>query len=176
MFGNRKLIFYGAISVDGYIARENDSLDWLLGTEGEDEIGYADFYATVDTILLGRKTYDQILIHSPEKFPYEGKECFVFSRTTTGSNGVVQFVRDNPVAFTQSLKAQSGENIWIVGGGDVLHPLILERLVDEFIIQIAPSIIGRGIPLFIPGDADLRLTLIDVRHYKQFAELHYKTQ
>lgn len=174
MFGNRKLIFYGAISVDGYIARENDSLDWLLGTEGEEEIGYSDFYATVDTVLMGRKTYDQILVQSPDRFPYVGKACYVFSRSVVGSNEVVEFVGGDIVEFTKSLKVRSGQNIWIVGGGEVLHPLIRSRLVDKFIIQIAPSIIGRGIPLFIPGDEDIRLNLLDVRRYQQFAELHYE--
>lgn len=176
MTGNRKLIFYGAISVDGYIARENDALDWLLGTEGEEEIGYSDFYATVDIILMGRKTYDQILIHSPDRFPYEGKQCYVFSRSVAGSNDVVEFVSDDIVAFTKSLKAKNDQNIWIVGGGEVLHPLIHARLVDEFIIQVAPSIIGWGIPLFLPGDVDTRLILLDVRRCKQFAELHYEVK
>ncbi len=173
VFGNRKVVFYGAISVDGYIARENDSLDWLLGTEGEEEIGYSDFYATVDTILMGRRTYEQILIQSPEKFPYEGKPCYVFSKTVAGSNDVVAFVNEDIVPFTRTLKEQGGQNIWIVGGGQVLRPMIQARLIDEFIIQIAPSIIGRGIPVFIPGDEDLRLKLLDVRRCQQFAELHY---
>lgn len=78
MSNQRKLIFYGATSVDGYIARENHSLDWLYGTEGEEDIGYSDFYATVDTILMGRKTYDQILIYEPHKSPYKGKQCYVY--------------------------------------------------------------------------------------------------
>jgi len=171
----RKLIFYGAITVDGYLARENDSLDWLLGTEGEEEIGYADFYSTIDTVLMGRRTYEQIVsVLSPDKFPYEGKECYVFSRSLSGSDEFVKFVGDDIVEFTKSLKTKRGQNIWIVGGGEALHPLVRARLVDEFIIQIAPSIIGRGIPLFIPGDVDTRLKLVDVRRYQQFAELRYE--
>jgi len=94
----------------------------------------------------------------------------------TGSNDVVEFVRDDIASFAQSLKAQSGQSIWIVGGGEVLQPLLQARLVDELIIQIAPFIIGQGIPLFIPGDEDIRLTLLDVRRYQQFAELHYKAE
>lgn len=170
----RKLVFYGAISVDGYIARENHSLDWLMGTEGEEEIGYSEFYQTVDTILMGRKTYDQILIYAPDKFPYEGKQCYVFSRSTTGSNDSVDFINDDIVAFTKSLKEQTGERIWIVGGGEVMKPLLEAKLVDEFIVQIAPTIIGRGIPLFIPGDEETDLKLVDVKRYKQMAELHYR--
>jgi dihydrofolate reductase len=169
-----KLVFYGAISLDGYLARENHSLDWLFGTEGEEETGYQDFYDSVDTILMGRSTYDQIAILSPERFPYEGKPCYVFSRTMTGSNEHVTFINEDIAGFTQSLKEQEGKRIWVVGGGEVLKPLL--RLVDEFIIQIAPTIIGKGIPLFVPGDQENKLTLVDVRSFKQFAELHYEAK
>jgi dihydrofolate reductase len=177
MLSNRKLVFYGATSLDGYIARNNDSLDWLFKTEGDGEDnGYSDFYRTVDTILIGRKTYDQILIHAPQVFPYKGKQCYVFSRSLSGSNDFVEYVHDDIVGFTKSLKAQGGTNIWIVGGGEVLYPLVQGKLVDEFIIQVAPTIIGQGIPLFIPGTFELELSLVDVRRYNQFAELHYKVK
>jgi dihydrofolate reductase len=176
MSNQRKLIFYGAISVDGYLARENHSLDWLIGTDGEEDVGYSDFYETVDTILMGRKTYEQILLLSPQEFMYKGKQCYVFSRSLTGSNDFVDFINDDIVGFTKSLKDQEGKRIWIVGGGEVLYPLLQAKLVDEFIIQIAPSIIGRGIPLFMPGDQENKLTLVDVRRYKQFAEMHYETK
>ena len=174
---SRKLIFYGAISFDGCLAREDDSLDWLYGTEGEEEIGYADFYSTIDTILMGRRTYEQIVsVLSPNRFPYEGKACYVFSKSLSGRNEFVQFVGDDIVEFTRSLKAKAGQSIWVVGGGEALHPMIQARLVDEFIIQIAPAIIGRGIPLFIPGNEDVRLRLLDVRRCGQFVELHYEVQ
>ncbi|MDQ0974566.1 dihydrofolate reductase [Neobacillus niacini] len=169
-----KLVFYGAISLDGYLARENHSLDWLFGTEGEEETGYQEFYDSVDTILMGRSTYDQIAILSPEKFPYEGKPCYVFSRTMTGQDKHVTFINEDISGFTQSLKEQEGKRIWVVGGGEVLKPLL--KLVDEFIIQIAPTIIGKGIPLFVPGDQENKLTLVDVRSFKQFAELHYEAK
>jgi dihydrofolate reductase len=169
------IVFYGAISLDGYLARKNDSLDWLFGTEGEEETGYQDFYDSVDIILMGRSTYDQIGILSPEKFPYEGKPCYVFSRSVTGSTDHVTFINEDIVSFTQSLKEQAkGKVIWMVGGGEVLRPVLEAKLVDEFIIQIAPVIIGQGIPLFVPGDQENELTLMDVRRYKQFAEMHYR--
>lgn len=171
MSDKRKVVFYGAISVDGYIARENHALDWLTETEGD--TGYFDFYETVDTIVMGRSTYEQILILSPEEFPYKGKECYVFSHTLTGSNEHVNFINEDIVGFTKSLKEQEGKRIWIVGGGKVLQPLLQEKLVDEFIIQIAPSIIGNGIPLFVPGDQENKLELVDVQRYEQFVELYY---
>lgn len=92
----------------------------------------------------------------------------------TGSNEHVTFINEDIAGFTQSLKEQEGKRIWVVGGGEVLKPLL--KLVDEFIIQIAPTIIGQGIPLFVPGNQESKLTLVDVRSFKQFAELHYKTK
>lgn len=168
-----KLVFYGAISFDGYLARENHSLDWLFGTEGEEEIGYLDFYNTIDTILMGRKTYEQIRVQVGDDFPYKAKKCYVFSRSEAKSDEFVDFVNDDIVSFTKSLKEVEGQRIWIVGGGEVLFPLLQAKLVDEFIVQIAPSIIGRGIPLFVPGEQENQLRLVNVRRVKQFAELHY---
>lgn len=109
MSHQRKLTFYGAISVDGYIARENHSLDWLIGTEGEEDTGYSDFYESVDTILMGRKTYDQILILSPQEFPYQDKQCYVFSRTLTGSTEYVNFINGDIADFSKSLKGKEGK-------------------------------------------------------------------
>ncbi|KXZ20180.1 dihydrofolate reductase family protein [Bacillus nakamurai] len=176
MSSQRKLVFYGAISADGYLARENHSLDWLIGTEGEEDTDYADFYESVDTIIMGRKTYEEILVLLPEEFPYKGKECFVFSRTLTGSSEDVQFIHEDAADFIRTLKHQDGKRIWIVGGSELLHPVLEEKLVDEFIIQIAPVLLGRGIPLFKSGDRETRLKLTDVRRYKQFAELHYEVK
>lgn len=147
----------------------------MFGTEGEDEIGYLDFYDTVDTILIGRKTYDEIM-KSTNGFLYKGKECYVFSRSQTGKDENVEFINDDIVDFTQSLKKQEGKRIWIVGGGEVLFPLIQAKEVDEFIIQIAPIILGSGIPLFIPGEQENKLRLVNVRQCKQFAELYYESK
>ena len=79
----RKVVLFIATSLDGYIATENDSLDWLYKVEGEGDNGYSEFYETVDTILMGRRTYDWILKHVTGDFPYKNKECFVFSRPLT---------------------------------------------------------------------------------------------
>lgn len=176
MGGQRKLVFYGAVSADGYLARENHSLDWLIGTEGEEDTDYASFYESVDTIIMGRKTYDEIMKLFPEEFLYKGKECYVFSRTLTGRTENVRFIHEEPAGFIQALKRQEGKRIWIVGGSDLLHQVLEEKLVDEFIIQVAPVLLGRGIPLFKPGDRETGLKLTDVRRYKQFAELHYEVR
>ncbi len=176
MNNDRKVVLYVAASLDGYIAKDDDSLDWLYNSEGEGDNGYSEFYSTVDTILIGRKTYDQILILVDGDFPYKNKQCYVFSNSTIGKNENVEFVNEDIVTFTNNLKKQEGNDIWIVGGGDLLHSFIKERLVDEFIITVAPTLIGKGIPLFKETDFETRLSLIDIKQFNQFAQLHYEVR
>lgn len=174
MSQERKIILYIAASLDGYIATENDSLDWLFKVEGEGDNGYSEFLATIDTILIGRRTYDWVMDAEQGNFPYKTQKCYVFSKTLTRSAENVEFINGNIKNFTRELKETPGENIWIVGGGDLLHYFIKERLVDEFIITIAPTIIGRGIPLFKEIDFEMELRLKNTRRFNQFVELHYE--
>lgn len=83
----------------------------------------------------------------------------MFSRTLTGRTEDVRFIHEEPADFIQALKRQDGKRIWIVGGGDLLQPILKEELVDEFIIQVAPVLLGRGIPLFRPGETETALSL-----------------
>jgi dihydrofolate reductase len=172
----RKLILYTASSLDGFIAREDHALDWLFEVEQVGDTGYNDFYETVDTILIGRKTYEQILILENGGFPYKGKECYVFSRTKQAPTEHIEFVNDNVVDFTKSLKEKDGGHIWLVGGGDLLHTFLREGLVDEFIIQFAPVVISSGIPLFKFDDLEVKLSLKDVNRFGQFVQVHYEVK
>ena len=174
MHSTRKLVLFIAQSLDGYIAREDESLDWLLKYEGSGDNGYSAFYETVGTILLGRRTYEWILKKVQSEFPYQGKECYVFSRSLSGRTNSVTFVNQDIASFTASLKAQPGQDIWIVGGAQVLNPLLRDNLVDEFVIHIAPIILGGGIPLFKAGTRETSLDLVKVTQYKEFVELRYK--
>ncbi|MGE6632158.1 dihydrofolate reductase family protein [Bacillus sp. NPDC077027] len=169
----RKVLFYGAMSVDGYLAGENHELDWLMGTEGEEETGFAAFYESVDTLLLGRKTYEQVLKLAPDAFPYPDKKCYVLSRTLKESNEYTDIIGGDILSLVQELKGQQGKHIWIVGGGELLHSLLKEDVVDELILQVAPVLIGKGIPLFHPSEHETKLQLLEVNRYKQLAELHF---
>lgn len=170
----RNIVLFIATSLDGYIATKDDSLDWLFKVEGEGDNGISEFYETVDTILMGRKTYDWIITHMTEEFPYKNKECYVFSRQENEDTEDVKFIKEDIIDFTNKLKNEEGKNIWIVGGGDLLHSFIKEKLVDEFIITIAPTIIGEGVPLFKEDEYQLELYLKGTRCFNQFVELHYK--
>lgn len=172
----RKTVLYIAASLDGYIATKEDTLEWLFNTEGEGDNGYSEFYETVDTIILGRRTYDWILNMEGDNFPYKGKQCFVFSGTKQEEDGNVRFFHGDIVEFIEGLKQEEGKNIWIVGGGELLHHFISNRLVDEWIINIAPTVLGDGIPLFKKQDFETPLRLTGVRRFNQFTELHYETR
>jgi dihydrofolate reductase len=173
MDNQRNVVLYIAASLDGYIARDDHSLDWLFKTEGEGDNGYSEFYETVDTILIGRKTYDQVMILENGEFPYKNKQCYVFSSSLTGRNENVHFVNEDVAKFTKQLKEEPGERIWLVGGGELFHSFLKEKLVDEIILTIAPAIIGKGIPLFKADNIDVELELKDITRFNQFAQLHY---
>lgn len=171
----RKIVLYIAVSLDGYIATKDDSLEWLFNTEGDGDNGYSEFYETIDTIILGRRTYEWIINKEGDNFPYKNKQCYVFSSTMRGKDKNVVFVNDNVVDFAKNLKQTDGNNIWIVGGGELLHDFVEHRLVDEWIINIAPVIIGDGLPLFKKLNMETRLILKGIRRFNQFTELHYES-
>lgn len=170
----RKIVVFIATSLDGYIATEDESLDWLFKVEGEGDNGYSEFYETVDTIVMGRKTYDWIKEKEKDNFPYKNKKCYVYTKTLKGRNQDVEFISGNVLDFVKTLKETNGKNIWIVGGGELLFFFIKEGLVDEYFITIAPTLIGKGIPLFKQFDNTIELKLLGIKRYNQFVELHYE--
>lgn len=169
----RRLMLYIAASLDGYIATADEDLEWLLSVEGEGDNGFSEFYDTVDTILLGRKTYDWIMTHEGQNFPYKGKECYVFSRTPHDRTEHVTFLSEDAVSFAASLKNKPGKAIWLVGGGLLLDEFLRRDAINEIILNIAPALLGKGIPLFHSKDMQTALTLKSVRRFGQFVELHY---
>ncbi|MFS0562457.1 dihydrofolate reductase family protein [Terribacillus sp. 179-K 1B1 HS] len=170
----RKLVLFIATSLDGYIATKEDSLDWLYSVEGEGDNGYSEFYETVDTVLMGKRTYDWIMDHA-EQFPYQNKMCYVFTRSEMKNAEDVQFVRNDIVSFINKLKLQEGKDIWMAGGGELLSAFMQEQLVDELILTVAPVLLGSGIPLFKEGN-QTKLTLKRKRSFNQFVELHYEVR
>lgn len=176
MTNQRKIMLFIATSLDGYIATEDDSLEWLFKVEGEGDNGYSAFYDTVDTVIMGRRTYDWLLEQELESFPYEGKACYVFSRTVNQDSEHVQFFSGDVVNFTNQLKNKEGKNIWVIGGGDLIHSFIHNKLVDEIIVTVSPVLIGKGIPLFKELNFETELTLKSINRFNQFAELHYEVK
>ncbi len=147
----RKVILYIAQSLDGYIAKKDGNLDWLPQEISEKmNKFYSDFSQQVDTVLMGRKTYDQIVnVLSPNQWAYPNKTSYVWTSTKTESlENSVHFMDTDLVSFVKELKEQEGKNIWVLGGGSFIAELVKNNLIDEYSITIVPVILGEGIPLF----------------------------
>jgi dihydrofolate reductase len=161
----RKITLALAVSLDGFIARENGDVDWLRMedlTEAADESKA--FFKTIDTILLGRKTYEKGLELGGDVKMYGDVKVFVFTRTHQESEyETLHFVSENVKEFVEELKQQSGKNILLMGGGDLAKTFFEENLIDELILGIQPTILGRGIPLFLPHQRQSDLELIEVK-------------
>ena len=150
----RKVILYIATTLDHFIAGPNHELDWLFSPE---EFNTEEFIATVDTVLLGRKTYEVML--SFGQTHYEGMQNFVFSKTLS-AQPFVEIVDKPIIDFVSQLKKTEGKTIWLVGGSEINTALMTAGLIDELILTVHPIYLGKGIPLFKPFEQNIKLTLL----------------
>jgi dihydrofolate reductase len=163
-----KIIVYIASSLDGYIARENGDVDWLpINTDS----GYDNFYKSIDTVIMGKKTYDQILTFGD--YPYKGKKSYVFTRNDSLTKDENVEFASNVEEFSRNLVSSKG-NIWLVGGSELFSAFLEHKLVDEIILSIIPTVLGKGIPLFQNINQEANLKLIKTTEYSGFVELTYK--
>jgi dihydrofolate reductase len=167
-----KVIFYGAISLDGYLAGVNDQLDWLLTTDTGASTTFEAFFETIDATVMGRKTYEEAKKMLETEALYPEKENYVFSRHLQTELADAEVVNQNPVAFVRQLKQE--KNVWFVGGGELLQPLLEADMIDEWYIQIAPVLLGKGKRLFEPGDYETRLQFVDMTQMGELVEVHYQ--
>ena len=172
---SRKVILYIASSLDGYIAKPNNDLSFLgiVQKEGED-YGYSDFVKTIDTVILGRKTYDWVMTQVPE-FPHADKKTYVITRNARECVGKTEFYTGDMKELISKLKKEEGKNIFIDGGAEIVNELLRNNLIDEFIISIIPIIVGNGIRLFKDGRPEQLLKLVSSKSYDTgLTQLHYQ--
>lgn len=171
---NRKLILYIACSLDGYIAKPNDNLDFLniVQREGED-YGYGEFIASVDTVILGRKTYDWVVGHG-YGFPHADKESYIITRQSKPSEGNLIFYNGDLRKLLFDLKSKSGKNIFCDGGAEIVNLLLRDKLFDELIVSIIPILVGDGVKLFKDNRPEQELELVSVKNFDSgLVQLHY---
>ena len=162
--------FYGCVTLDGYLADKDHGLDWLHQTGAAEDTGYEDFYARMDVTLMGRRTFREVeRLGNPAEI-YPATENYVFTHRPLRQAGFTA-VSGSPAAFVERL--DRAKNIWVIGGNTILAPLLDRDLVDHLIIQVAPVLLGKGIPLFTQGEALRRFRLDAVKQYGPFAELVY---
>lgn len=168
----RNIILYTAASLDFYIARKDGNVDWLFS---DDDYGYSEFYGSIDTVLMGAKTYRQII--EWENFPYQDKEVFVFTHHPQSMQDErVTFVSENISEFVGKLKEREGRDIWLVGGGEINTLLMKAGLIDEYILSVHPITLGEGIPLF-SSEKELTWKLDSLEYYPSgLVQLTYHPQ
>jgi dihydrofolate reductase len=162
----RKITFGVATSLDNYIARADDAIDWLMPSP-EVAAVLADYWKSIDTILMGRKTYDVALRRDKgEAIRSFGLQTYIFSRTLTpGEQGNVAIVSSDAVDFVRALRGREGKDICLVSGGELARALFEAGLIDEIRLNIHPLLLGSGIPLFHPMTGQIKLELLDSRQF-----------
>ena len=147
----RSIILYIAVSVDGYIATNKGDIEWLGGhnQDFEGDYGYEDFINTIDTVIMGSSTYEQVVNElSVGVWPYQSLKTYVLTHRTFESQEGVTFTQMPLMALIESLKQEDGKSIWICGGANVVNQLIALDLIDEYHLSIMPILLGDGIRLF----------------------------
>ncbi|HYG79800.1 MAG TPA: dihydrofolate reductase family protein [Pyrinomonadaceae bacterium] len=163
----RKVTFGGANSLDNYIARKDDGIDWIM--HGREAAEYLkDYWKTIDTVLMGRKTYEAALKYSEgQSNPYPGVKSYVFSRALKEiGDKSVELVREDAAPFVRKLKKQEGKDICVMGGGDFARTLFEARLIDEIGFNIHPVLLGSGVPLFHEMKHQINLELLECKPFK----------
>jgi dihydrofolate reductase len=162
----RKIVVYIATSADGYIARADGSVDWLNRPRPPGNYGMNRFMRSIDTIVWGRKTYDQALRWTGGKGTGSGPgiKNFVFShQPSLHVTADAELVAEPVGAFAERLRASPGKNIWMMGGGGIIGSFLDEGQIDEFSIHMIPTFIGEGIPLLQPRHRLVPLELLSLR-------------
>lgn len=178
MTNPRKIIVHIATSADGYIAGPDGDLEWLTSRPAPKGFyGMNAFMRTVDTTILGRKTYEASLTLGAK---FDAKNpTFVFSRRAKPSDAPpgVEFVSGAIRAFVSRLQERPGKNIWLMGGGEIIASFLDEQAIDEFVISVVPVFIGDGIPLIARRHRHTPLELQSTERFDDgLVQLHYRLQ
>ena len=173
----RKVILYIAMSLDGYIADENGEVGWLSGQdpEGESEGSYPEFVRGIDTVVMGWKTYHQVMTElSPDEWVYGDLMAYVITHREETSSEKIRFVHEVPSDLIQNLKETKGKDIWICGGASVAGQLLKEGRIDQLWLSIIPTVLGKGVRLFPELPHELPLKLVGTEHWNGIVDLVYE--
>jgi dihydrofolate reductase len=160
-----RLVTFGlANSLDNFIARSDHGTDWLVWDNEVAAIS-GEYWKTIDTVVMGRKTYEVAVKLGTTSYP--GAKNYVFSRTLQPKpGGEVEIVAEDPVIFMRALKQQPGKGICVLGGGELAHTLMQADVIDEIGLNIQPVLLGSGIPLFHALAKQINLELLECRPLK----------
>jgi dihydrofolate reductase len=158
---SRRVRLFIAASLDGYIAGPRGGIDWLFHDQ---DYGYTEFAASVDTVLMGRKSYEASLAFEP--WPYPGMAAWVFTRhPEVFDDDRVTFTARPPAEVVARIRKEKGKDLWLLGGGALVKAFLDDGLIDEIFLAVHPIVLGRGIPLFPEGTRRTGLRLTGSRAY-----------
>lgn len=173
----RKISLFIAMSLDGYIAKPNDNLNFLklVEKEGED-YGYTEFTDKIDTLIIGRRTYDYVVKEIGASHYDNGqRDIYVITRTPRPNVGRTTFYSGSLIDLVEQLKSENGKDIYCDGGAEVINELLKEDLVDEFIISVVPVLLGSGTRLFKDGRPEQLLEFMTAKTFDTgLVQLHYR--
>jgi dihydrofolate reductase len=173
----RLINLFIATSLDGYIAMPNDDLSFLkiVEKEGED-YGYAAFTSHIDTVIIGRKTYDYVVREVGTEYYDNGdRDVYVMTRTPRPKSGRTIFYSGPITELIADLKKKEGKNIYCDGGAEVINELLKHNLIDEMTISIIPILLGNGTRLFKDGRPNQMMELVGVKTFDTgLVQVHYK--
>jgi dihydrofolate reductase len=174
--GSRRVIVHIATSADGYIARSDGDLEWLTSRPApEGFYGMNAFMKSIDTKVLGRKTYE-VSLRMGARFDARNRSI-VFSRHSPPADAPpgVEFANEPIADFVNRLREQPGKDIWLMGGGEIIASFLDAQAIDEFVISVAPVFIGEGIPLIARRHRHMPLELLSVDRFEDgLVQLRYR--
>ena len=168
-----RIVYYVAASLDGFIADSSGGVDWLPDGESDD-YGYGGFYSGVDAVVMGRRTYDQVL--SFGDWPYPGKPAYVFTQSPPCDGPPeVRFVKGSASDFARGIVERHYGTVWLVGGAKLADQFRQAGLIDEYRVFVIPIVLGQGVPLFGGQGSPTLLDLEAARpHADGVVQLRYR--
>jgi dihydrofolate reductase len=165
----RKVVYGGAISLDGYLARDDGSVDWIIHSRDAMRI-LKDMWSRFDVMVMGRKTFTTAMQNFSEEDLKKAAEMtsgirsIVFSRTLEcGTRGPYEIVNADATQFVGDLKQQPGKDIMLMGGGELARSMLEAELIDEIGLNIQPLLLGSGIPTFPRMSKQIDLEMMEAR-------------
>ncbi len=157
------VILFIAASLDGYIAGPDDDLSWMFT---DADFGFSDFYSDVDTLIMGRGTYE--VVRSYLDWPYPGKRVIVVSRNpdNEADTPLTEIYSDDLADLLTRLDGEGAKKIWLVGGGELVQSFLKRDLLDEITVSMHPILLGNGVSLFLGGFPRTMLMLKDMKSYE----------
>jgi dihydrofolate reductase len=168
----RNVVLGLGISLDGYIARPDGAVDFLFMPK---DFSMAEFMATIDTVIMGRKTLDAAIRMSGGAYRAD-MPTYVFSRSQPpGKRDGLEFVNQPPASLIEQLRKLPGKDIWMMGGGELAREFLRADLIDALYLGIVPTLLGEGIPLFPGGFPQREFKLVENQSYsKSLVALKYE--